>query len=46
MLGCRDEVAMALQKMTVMTHLKKSVKSDWDDNGRFASTADFDLVFV
>ena len=27
---------MALEKMAIMTHLEKSVKSDGDDNGRFA----------
>ena len=46
MLGCHDEVAMTLEKMTVVTHLKKIVKSDWDDDGFFSSTADCDLVFV
>ena len=37
---------MALEKMAFVTHLKESVKSDWDDDGCFAGTADCDLVFV
>ena len=45
-MGCCDEMAMAVEKMAIVTHLEKSVKSDWDYDGRFASTADCYLVFI